>query len=216
MSGGSATWSVGRLAGLNLDAARDQFRMSRTFMIRHGKPLSAWGENDDPDPGLDDAGRAQAEAAADWLMTLPGGQRPRQVLSSPLRRCLETAEPFARRIGAEVRIDPRFGEIPTPKGLSAADRRPWLRSALALDWGRIAGELDYDVWRRAVGQGLIEWAGAAVFSHFVAINAAVSCAEGGDAVISFQPDYASATIFAVEHGRLLLIERGRQAETQVL
>jgi broad specificity phosphatase PhoE len=190
--------------------------MTRTFMIRHGKPASTWGENADPDPGLDDAGRAQAEAAADALMALPEAERPRRVFASALRRCRETAEPFARRIGALVEIDPRFGEIPTPRALDAEARGPWLRAAFALDWSQVEGDLDYDAWRRAVAQGLVERAGAAVFSHFVAINAAVSCAEGRAAVMSFQPDHASITIFDVEDGVLRLIERGRQAETQVL
>lgn len=190
--------------------------MTPTFMIRHGKPRSTWGEHAEPDPGLDETGRAQAEAAADVLMALPPGVRPSRVFASPLRRCRETAEPFARRIGAEVEIDRRFGEIPTPRALSAAERGPWLRAAFALDWGQIEGDLDYDAWRRAVGQGLVERAGAAVFSHFVAINAAVSCATRTDAVMSFQPDHAAMTIFGVEDGVLVLIERGREAATQVL
>ncbi len=190
--------------------------MTRTFMIRHGKPLSTWGESGDPDPGLDAAGHAQAEAAADRLTALAKDERPSRVFASPLRRCRETAEPFARRIGAVVEIDPRFGEIPTPKALGPAERGPWLSGAFALNWSQIAGELDYDAWRRAVGQGLVERAGAAVFSHFVAINAAVSCATGSDAVISFRPDHVSMTIFDVQAGRLALIERGRQAETEVL
>jgi len=43
--------------------------MSRLYLIRHGKPAAVWGEADD-DPGLDDAGKAQAEAARDVLMGL--------------------------------------------------------------------------------------------------------------------------------------------------
>jgi len=27
--------------------------MARLYMIRHGKPTAAWGQNPDPDPGLD-------------------------------------------------------------------------------------------------------------------------------------------------------------------
>jgi broad specificity phosphatase PhoE len=191
--------------------------MTPTFMIRHGKPQSTWGEDADPDPGLDEAGRAQAEAAADRLMALPEEMRPSRVFASPLRRCRETAEPFARRIGAEVEIDPRFGEIPTPAALSQAERGPWLRAAFAMTWGEIAGDLDYDAWRREVAAAVVERAGAAVFSHFVAINAAVSLASGTDAVMSFRPDHASVTVFGVEDGgALALIERGGEAATQVL
>ena len=68
--------------------------MSRLYLIRHGKPAAVWGEADE-DPGLDAAGRAQAEAARDYLMSLPQAERPSRVFSSPLRRCRETAAPTA-------------------------------------------------------------------------------------------------------------------------
>jgi broad specificity phosphatase PhoE len=55
-----------------------------------------------------------------------------------------------------------------------------------------------------------------VFSHFVAINAAISCAMGTEAVLNFQPDHASMAVFDVEDGRLALVDRGREAATQVL
>ena len=58
------------------------------YLIRHGKPAAAWG--DDDDPGLDETGRAQAKAVAETLMALPESKRPRSVVSSPLRRCRET------------------------------------------------------------------------------------------------------------------------------
>jgi broad specificity phosphatase PhoE len=190
--------------------------MTRLYMIRHGKPSSTWGQEADPDPGLDDAGRAQAEAAADALMALPAGARPTQVFSSPLRRCRETAQPFADRIGAVVQIDARFGEIPSPKALSEAERGPWLRQAFASRWSDVKGDIDYDAWRRTVGEALAQQSGAAVFSHFVAINAAVSCVTGEDLVLTFRPDHASISVFEVTDGRLRLIERGPEAATQVL
>ena len=71
-----------------------EVRMIQTFMIRHAKPRSAWGQAGDSDPGLDETGRAQAEAAADALMALAADVRPGRVFASPLRRCRETAEPF--------------------------------------------------------------------------------------------------------------------------
>jgi broad specificity phosphatase PhoE len=193
-----------------------EISMIRTFMIRHGKPRSTWGEDAaDPDPGLDETGKAQAEAAADALMALPADVRPSRVFASPLRRCRETAEPFAHRIGAEVVIDPRLGEIPTPKALSHEERGPWLQAAFELAWSEIQGDQDYDAWRRSVAAAVVEHAGAALFSHFVAINGATSCALESDAVMQFRPDQASITIFGVEDGRLTLVERGREADTQV-
>jgi broad specificity phosphatase PhoE len=190
--------------------------MTRLYMIRHGKPYSTWGEEADPDPGLDDAGKAEAERAADALMALPPGERPTRVFSSPLRRCRETAQPFADRLGVELEIDPRVGEIPSPAALSDAERGPWLRQAFTQRWSEVKGDIDYDAWRRSVAEALLEKGGAAVFSHYVAINAAVSVTTGDDHVLTFRPDHASITVFDVEGGALKLIERGPEAATQVL
>ena len=139
--------------------------MTRLYMIRHGKPSSTWGSDPDPDPGLDAAGQAQAEAAAEALITLPEGQRPTRVFSSPLRRCRETAQPYADRLGVSVEIDPRIGEIPTPAGLAEAERGPWLREAFTRRWPEVKGDLDYDAWRKSVAQALLEKAGAAVLDR---------------------------------------------------
>jgi len=188
--------------------------MTRLYMIRHGKPSSTWGQNPDPDPGLDEAGHAQARAAAQTLIALPDAVRPTRVFSSPLRRCRETAQPYADLIGVMLEIDERFGEIPTPAALSQEERGPWLRAAFQGRWPDIKGDLDYDAWRKSVGAALAERAGCAVFSHFVAINAA--CITGDDQVLSFRPDHASISTFELQDGRLTLVERGPEAATQVL
>ena len=189
--------------------------MSRVYMIRHGKPAATWGD-DDLDPGLDADGKAQAERAADLLMALPEAERPTRVLASPLRRCRETAQPFADRIGVQVEIDPRFGEIPSPSALGVKERGDWLRAGFQGEWSQLKGDIDYDLWRRSVAEALAEQADAAVFSHFVAINAAVSCITGEAKVLSFRPDHVSMSVFDTTGGQLTLVERGPEAATQVL
>ena len=189
--------------------------MSRIYLIRHGKPASGWGGDDD-DPGLDEVGRAQAEAAAQALLALPESERPTKVVSSPLRRCRETAEPFARALGVEVEIDPAVGEIPTPEALGAAERPSWLRRAFEGRWCEIEGDLDYDQWRRAVAMAVAARTGAAVFSHFVAINAVLSLLSGDERVVSFRPDHTSMSILELGAGGLALVERGHEASTGVL
>ncbi len=191
--------------------------MARLYMIRHGKPSSAWGQDPDPDPGLDEAGQAQTRAAADSLMALPADRRPTRVFSSPLRRCRETAQPFADAIGAPVEIEARFGEIPSPSSLADDERGPWLRNAFASQWKEVKGDIDYDDWRASVGEALGELDGnTAVFSHFVAINAALACVTGETKVLTFRPDHASITVFEANDGRVSLVERGPEAATQVL
>lgn len=189
--------------------------MARLYLIRHGRPASTWGGHD-ADPGLDAEGRAQAEAARDWLLALPEAERPKRVASSPLRRCRETAEPTASALGVAVEIDPIVGEIPTPRDLPAEQRPAWLRKAFEGTWTEIEGDLDYSAWRDAIVARLRGCGDTAVFSHYVAINAAVSLLTGDDRVLAFRPDHASITVLETDGERLSLVTRGVEAVTGVL
>jgi broad specificity phosphatase PhoE len=189
--------------------------MTRVHVIRHGRPATVWG-GEDEDPGLDGVGLAQAITAAREILALPADQRPTRVVSSPLRRCRETAEPLADALGVEIEIDPRVGEIPTPAALSQADRPAWLRQVFGGRWDEVIGDLDYVGWTQSVAAALRAHAGAAVFSHFVALNAAVSVATGQAEVVAFRPDHCSRTVFNVDGERLILVEKGREAQSQVL
>ena len=184
------------------------------YLIRHGKPAAAWG--DDDDPGLDETGQAQARAIAERLMALPAAERPRAVVSSPLRRCRETAQPTADALGVAMQIEPAVGEIPTPAALSLAERPEWLRSAFTGTWAEIEGDIDYQAWRRGVAEAVSRRPDAAIFSHFVAINAVMSLITGDDRVISFRPDHTSMTTLAVGDGAISLVARGDEAVTGVL
>jgi broad specificity phosphatase PhoE len=184
------------------------------YLIRHGRPAAAFGDHDDP--GLDETGRAQARAVAGRLMALPEAERPRAVVSSPLRRCRETAQPLADALGLALEIEPAVGEIPTPVALSLAERPDWLRSAFTGAWGEIEGDIDYEAWRKQVAEAVARRPNAAIFSHFVAINAVFSVITGDDQVIGFRPDHTSMTTLAVEDGALILVARGDEAVTGIL
>ena len=187
----------------------------RLYVVRHGKPAAVWGEADD-DPGLDETGKAQAVAVAEKLMALPDDKRPDAVVSSPLRRCRETAQPLADRLGVDVCIEPAVGEIPTPAGLAASERPAWLRAAFAGTWSAIIGDIDYDRWRRDTHKAVTGMARTAVFSHFVAINGLVSVLRGDERVIGFRPDHTSVTTLETDGGALTLVELGAEAVTGVL
>lgn len=189
--------------------------MARLYLIRHGRPSSTWGGHDD-DPGLDETGQEQARAARDWLLSRPEAERPTLVVSSPLRRCRETAEPTAQTLGVAAEIDPVVGEIPTPKALSAEARPGWLREAFQGTWGAIQGDMDYDAWRGDIIASLAKRGNTAVFSHYVAINAAVSKLLGVDQVLAFRPDHCSITILETDGETVRLIEKGAEATTGVL
>ena len=187
----------------------------RVYLVRHARPSAAWGGAAE-DPGLDDLGVTQAQSAARELLGLPPSERPRSVVSSPMRRCIETARPLAEALGLAVEIDAFVGEIPTPAALAPSERPAWLSSAMAGSWSGIRGDLDYEDWRRSVASAVARRAQAAIFSHFVAINAVMSVVTRTDRVISFRPDHASITTLAVEPTGLRLISSGAEAKTGVL
>jgi broad specificity phosphatase PhoE len=189
--------------------------MPRLYLIRHGKPSTTWGGSDD-DPGLDETGQAQARAARDWLLALPANERPRRVVSSPLRRCRETAEPTAEALGVAIEIDPTVGEIPTPQALHPSERPSWLQRVFQSTWAEIQGDLDYDAWRLEIVAGLRARGDTAVFSHYVAINAVVSHLVGSDRVLTVRPDHASITVLETDGASLTLVAHGREATTGVL
>jgi hypothetical protein len=99
--------------------------MTRVHVIRHGKPATTWGgSRRGSRPRRDRPGPGEAGAARSWPCRPAAADK---VVSSPLRRCRETAEPLAEALGVEIEIDPRVGEIPTPAALSQAERPAWLR-----------------------------------------------------------------------------------------
>lgn len=181
---------------------------ARVVLVRHARAAAGWGE--DPDPGLDDEGRRQAEVAAAALA--PAGPLP--VLVSPLRRARETAAPLERLWGVEAVVDPAVGEVPSPVE-DLAGRAAWLRTAMGGRWIDLAPEVDG--WRRSVVDRLLALtADTVVVSHFVAINAAVGAATGDDRVVCFRPGNCSQTVLEVDGGTLRLVALGEAAATRVL
>lgn len=186
-------------------------RPVRLLLVRHGRAAASWDAA--ADPGLDELGRAQAESVAGELAELAAGCR---IVSSPLRRARETAEPLARRWAAPVAIDPAFGEIPSPVPDLVA-RGAWLRTALAGTWD----ELDDGVarWRSSlVDAALRVEADTVAFTHFVAINALAGWASGSPKVTSFVPANASVTELEVVVGdagpQLRVLRSGEEAPTE--
>jgi len=60
-------------------------------------------------PGLSDEGRDQIRAIGDWLG--PIGERIDAVVSSPVRRTLESAEILGAVLGREIQVEPGFAEM---------------------------------------------------------------------------------------------------------
>lgn len=186
--------------------------MTRIFLIRHAEPTAAWG-GDAGDPGLSARGQAQAEATAAALAK----EGPLAVLSSPMRRCLETAAPYAALAGRPARVEPRVSEVVAPTGVT--DRRAWLKACFPWDEGaarRLWTDLDPALlgWRDAGVEALKELRqDTAVFTHFIAINAISSHALARAETIVCTPAHASITEFELTDGELRLVRLGAELQS---
>ena len=181
--------------------------MSRLILVRHGRAAAGW--DSDHDPGLDDAGRAQARAMA--ASVAPRGPLP--IVSSPLRRARETAEALEQRWGTSAVVDAAVGEIPSPTA-DLAERGLWLRQVLQGTWSAAPG--DVAAWRTSV----LDWlttreADAVIVTHYVLINVAVGAATKNDRVVCCHPDNCSVTEIDVANGTLSVVQLGPEAVTVV-
>jgi broad specificity phosphatase PhoE len=182
--------------------------MPTIYMIRHGEAAAGWGE--DLDPGLSERGRVQAEAAAVIMQTR--APSPLRIVSSPLRRCRETASPLAQRWRSEAAIDERVAEVPS-SAASLDERAAWLRQIWRCEWNELP---ELHAWRRSVVDALNELKNdTVIFTHYVAINVAVGEATKDNRLICFRPDNASVTVLETGSGTLRLVEKGREGETRV-
>jgi probable phosphomutase (TIGR03848 family) len=169
-----------------------------------------------PGVHLSDRGRRQAEDLAGRLGRLPLAA----VYSSPLERCVETAEPAARTLGLEVRLDDRLVETDpgrwTGRTFASLRRaREWRRIRFVPSMGRFpGGEALADVQHRTMA-ALGEIAGAhrrglvAVFSHGDPIRLALAYCAGVhlDHLHRLEVEAASVSAVALTEGhpRVLLM-----------
>src|SRR5690625_2036158 len=182
--------------------------MSILYLIRHGRAAAAWDV--DPDPGLDELGREQARLAAESLLA----HGPMDVVTSPMARARETAQPFAQAWQLEPRVEAGISEIPSPTTDLAA-RGAWLRELADQKWPSLDQSL-WD-WRQGALAALEEAQKDTVFlSHFMVINAVLAAVLGKERVVSFRPDYCSISVLRNDKGRLSLISRGAEANTRVV
>lgn len=178
------------------------------FLVRHGEAAAHWHEADDP--GLSERGRQQAaDSARDLLARIEPGVR---LLSSPLLRARQTAEPLAEALGAAVTIAEPFREIPTP--VTRAERQTWLNTIARQSWDE--QEPMVRDWHRALLARLRQVReDTVVFTHFMVLNAIVGALQADDRVVCYLPDNASVTTLAGSGEALRLIELGRQIRTRV-
>ncbi|MDJ0383020.1 bifunctional RNase H/acid phosphatase [Streptomyces sp. G-G2] len=182
-------------------------------LLRHGEtaltPQKRFSGSGGSDPELSPAGRRQAEAVA---AALAARGTVEAVVSSPLRRCRETAQAVADRLGLPVTVEEglRETDFGAWEGLTFAevrDRHPadldaWLNSAEAAPTG--GGESFATVTQRVAAARdrlLTAHAGrtALLVTHVTPVKTLVRLALGAPPESLFRMELAAASLSAVAY-----------------
>ena len=178
------------------------------YLVRHGEAASSWSESSDP--GLSELGARQAQDVANELRGQLGTEA--QLISSPLARARETAQPLAAALFLPIALREAFREIPAPVPLP--QRQSWLRQFMQQTWDGQPAPLCR--WRDSAVQQLLELRQpTVVFTHFLVINAVVGKVQGRAEILCFWPDNASITQLRLREGALELVALGREMKTVV-
>lgn len=171
------------------------------LIIRHGLPVRIDDAGGPADPELSEEGRAQARRLADWLRHEPISA----IVTSPMRRALQTAAPLAEVFGLEPDVDDEIAEfdrgqhfyVPIEELKAARDPR---YEAL-MRGEQLDTEVDPYTFRDVVTvaiERVIEGnrgGTVAVVCHGGVINAYASHVLGMDFPLFFQPHYTSVNRF---------------------
>ncbi|MFF9072730.1 bifunctional RNase H/acid phosphatase [Streptomyces sp. NPDC014872] len=194
-------------------AAPDLGAPATFVLLRHGEtaltPEKRFSGSGGTDPELSAAGRRQAEAIA---RSLAARGTIQEIVSSPLRRCRETAGAVAARLGLEVRIDEglRETDFGAWEGLTFAEVRErhgsdldaWLASEEAAPTG--GGESFAEVTRRVAAARdrlVARHAGRTVLlvTHVTPIKILVRLALGAPPESLFRMELSAASVSAVAY-----------------
>ncbi|MEV7901419.1 bifunctional RNase H/acid phosphatase [Streptomyces anulatus] len=182
-------------------------------LLRHGEtaltPEKRFSGSGGTDPELSATGRGQAERAAEHFAALGTVQ---EIVSSPLRRCRETAAAVAGRLGLDVRIDEglretdfgaweglTFGEV---RERYADDLTAWLASPDTAPTG--GGESFAEVAERVAAARdriVARYAGRTVLlvTHVTPIKTLVRLALGAPPEALFRMELSAASISTIAH-----------------
>jgi len=176
--------------------------------IRHGEPERiAPGSGVRADPQLTASGQEQAELLADWLAS----EQIDAVLSSPLRRAYETAQPIAVALGREVETFEGIVEydvnsdhyIPTEELRVTKDAR-WTAMVEGRwdEFGAEAPEIFRGRIDEAVNEIVERFAGrrVAAVCHGGVINVALGSVLGIGQPLWFEPGYTSMSRMLASRG----------------
>ena len=187
------------------------------YLIRHGKASAGWNTMD---PNLNMEGKKQSKKIAIKLTKI--AKEPFDIFSSPLVRCIETAEPFSKITKKKIKIEDKVIEIPSPiKNLE--NRVLWLKRVLPLTWEELISDkdskeskIDYFLWRENILKFFLSLnKNTFIFTHYLVINSIISYLMKSDKVVFFNPDNTSLTHLSLSAKKLEIVSLGDEASTLI-
>ena len=181
----------------------------KIYIIRHGEAAKSWEV--DRDPELSPKGKEQAQNISDILAQ--EDLNDFQVISSPLKRAIETAEPISKKLSKEIEIKESFIEIPSP-GIEMSERPSWLKEMFSREVDQF--EKPQADWRDEIISVTHSFKSPTlIFSHFMVINVLVGYLQRSNKIVTFYPDNCSVTKMSLNQGILSLEEVGSSQESVV-
>ena len=191
--------------------------MSKVFLIRHGQAEDGWTSLD---PGLSETGIDQSKKLSEKINKMITGREA--VVSSPLKRCLETAKISLAKLDVNISIDNTFAELPSP--ISDLNKRVvWLKRVLPLTWEELENDpvsasscISYSSWREDVIRSLLKLKGdSIIFSHYVVINSIIGWVLNSNKVVNFNPANCSITTLEINKGKISILSLGDENLSKV-
>jgi probable phosphoglycerate mutase len=169
------------------------------LLVRHGLPERVEGAEGPADPVLTEEGRRQANLLAEWL----AHEKIDRLMSSTLRRAMQTAEPVGERMGLDVELVQGLSEfdadadsyIPIEELRQARD--PRFFALVEGRWDELGSSVDPSSFGQLVHttlEGVIErFPGqrVAVVCHGGVINLYLGRILGVERHLWFEPGYTS-------------------------
>jgi len=171
-------------------------------LVRHAEPLRVEEGSVEgaADPGLTVRGVEQAERLARWLAP----EAPDAIVTSPLRRAVETARPLATALGASATVVPGVAEYDASSGsyipieeVRAARNERWY-ATIEGRWADVGG-VDPSAFQRRVVPALEavvrDHPGerVVVVTHGGVVNVYLAHVLGIDRLLWFHPEYTSVS-----------------------
>ena len=184
--------------------------MTEIILVRHGEASASWQES--TDPGLSELGERQAEECANLLLNI-NGINEYELVSSPLKRAIETGSKLEEKLQGNLNINSSFAEIPSP-GISLEDRQAWLREIFNKKISDL--KKPQAKWRKNIIDKIWQIENPTViFSHFMVINTIVAHVEKNPSMVCFYPDNCSITELNKKGNEVELISLGNQLNSIV-